>query len=76
MPTGIADKIARQAAQAASKPYAHGGWVVSIADCVFYFAQHNRLLKLDERHTRRERRRECLRAGSADLAPGQAAEAG
>jgi len=37
--------------------------------------QHHRLREVCERHTRRERRRKCLSAGSADLIRTQAVKA-
>ena len=72
---GIADLVRAQAVKAVLKTRAHGSWVVSIADCAFYIAQRRRIRERCERHTRRQRRRESLCAGSANLVPAQAARA-
>ena len=50
--------------------------MVSIVDRALYIAQHRRIPERCERHTRRERRRESLCAGSANLVLAQAAKVG
>jgi len=75
--SGIAELVPAQAARAGFTPArAHGSWVVRITNCAFYIAQHRRLLERCERHARRERRRERLRAGIADPVRPQAGKVG
>jgi len=71
---GSADLVLAQAVKAGLARRAHVSWVVSIVGRTFYIAQYHRLLELCERHTRWERRRERLRAGSADLVHAQACQ--